>query len=76
MVSVTEAAEATNTGTHTPTDIFYELFLFRVHIMWNIIPNSWSPEKEQLKRLATWGQLTQRLYCSRPLPGSSPERSE
>lgn len=44
--------------------------------MWNITPNSWSPEKEQLKRLATWGQLTQRLYCSKPLPDSSPEWSE
>lgn len=77
---IVEAGGATNTGTQTPTDIFLiffiELFLFQVHIMWNISSHSWPPEKEQLKCLATWGQLTQRPHCSRPLPGSSPEWSE
>lgn len=42
--------------------------LFQAHIMCNISPCSWPSVKEQLKCLATWGQLTQRPYCSRPLP--------
>lgn len=76
MSLLSSIMEAGGAGTHTPTDIFHKLFLLRVHIMWNIGPKSRSPEKEQLKHLATWGQLTQRPYCSRPLPGSSPEWSE
>lgn len=64
-----------HTNSHRHFSFFF-FFLFQVHIMWNISSQSWPPEKEQLKCLATWGQLTQRPHCSRPLPGSSPEWSE
>lgn len=67
-----EAGEETDIVTN---NISFWVLLLSSKEMWNIA-NSWLPEEEQLKPLATWGHLTQRVFCSQPLPSSSPQWSE